>query len=193
MAKRGNLIVLEGGCDATLQAMLQRLYRWMRGQGKAVEQTAEPTYGPVGAQIRLLQQGRLQIDPIGFALLGVADRMDHLGREDGICSWLDAGRHVLCARYLLFSYASLRHRFDLDWLQRINARCRVPDLTLFLDTVPADPAAQQLRRQSLALVELLQHEGQHIVVVDGKQGGDQVFAACRQHIVALVGEGADDR
>jgi len=137
MPGEGKLIVLEGPDDAVIEAQMRRLVRWLRGQGIAVEQTGEPTYGPVGAQIRLFQQGRLQIDPHSLALLWTADRMDHLGREDGILSWLADGRHVLCARYLLFSYACQLDHVELDWLKRINARCRHPDLTLFLDVDPA--------------------------------------------------------
>jgi len=137
MPGEGKLIVLEGPDDAVIEAQMQRLVRWLRGQGIAVEQTGEPTYGPVGAQIRLFQQGRLEIDPHSLALLWTADRMDHLGREGGILSWLAGGRHVLCARYLLFSYACQLDHVELDWLKRINARCRHPDLTLFLDVDPA--------------------------------------------------------
>ena len=140
MPSGGKLIVLEGPDDAVIEAQTRRLVRWLRGQGIAVEQTGEPTYGPVGAQIRLFQQGRLQIDPHSLALLWTADRMDHLGREDGILSWLADGRHVLCARYLLFSYACQLDHVELDWLKRINARCRHPDLTLFLDVDPAQRA-----------------------------------------------------
>lgn len=164
----GQLIALECVDEVMLEAQAQQLYRWLHGRGVAIELTGEPTYGPVGAQIRLARQGRLQVDPASLALWETADRMDHLGQENGILSWLAAGRHVLCARYLLFSYACHLDHVELDWLQRINARCRRPDLTLFLDVDPAGgeggervrmerkggkgEEAERLRRNYLAVI-----------------------------------------
>ena len=58
MPGKGKLVALECIDDVTMGAQAQRLYRWLRGEGIAVELTGEPTYGPVGAQIRLFRQGR---------------------------------------------------------------------------------------------------------------------------------------
>lgn len=211
MPDGGKLIVLEGVDDTVLEAQVGQLYHWLRGQGIAVEQTREPTYGPVGTQIRLFQQGRLQIDPDSLALFGTADRMDHLGREDGILSWLADGGHVLCARYLLFSYAYSLDRVDLNWLRRINARCRRPDLTLFLDIdmaqracLPPDrspasdpamgstPDLKRLRQNYLTVIDTLRSEGEKIVIVDadipaGEGSEASAFAACRRHVADLLG------
>jgi thymidylate kinase len=167
-----------------LDALVQRLYRWLSERGIAVEHTAEPTSGPVGAQIVLYRQGRLRIDPLSLALYDVADRMDHLGRADGVLSWLSAGRYVLCARYLAFSYACHLEHVDLDWLLKINARCRVPDLTLFVDAEP-DVAMASLDRHYRTAIGALQDGGQNVVIVDGREEMDRLFECCCQYIADL--------
>jgi len=207
MSGEGKLIVLEGIDDAVLSVQAERLFHWLREQGIAVEQTREPTHGPAGAQIRLVQQGRLQIDPATLALFRVADRMDHLRREDGVLSWLAAGRYVVCVRYLLFSYA---HQWDQvnayasrrlcgtvayvewDWLRQINALCRVPDLALFIDT-PTSFAATgcaselaRLRQSYLNVIKRLQSEGESIEIIGGRSTADEIHRACLREVARLL-------
>jgi len=181
--RKGRLIALECVDEAVLETLIQRLYRWLGDRGIAAERTAEPTSGPVGAQIALSRRGRLRIDPLSLALYDVADRMDHLGREDGVLSWLSAGRYVLCAHYLAFSYACHLEHVDLDWLHKINARCRVPDLTLFVEVEP--DVATDLSRHYRTAIAALQDVGQNVVVVDGRGGTDQLYERCCQHISDL--------
>jgi dTMP kinase len=194
MPDAGKLIVLEGIDAALLDVVSQELYRWLRGQSLPVEQTGEPTYGPIGAQIRLVQQGRLHVDPASLALLWVAERLDHLRREDGLLSWLAQGRHVLCVRYLLFSYASQWSQVEWDWLRRINAPCRPPDLTLFVD-VPRFRAAAapsfepgRLREGYLDAIAHVQAGGTEIVRVDGRGTPQEIALACRRHVAHVLGQ-----
>lgn len=187
MAQEGKLIALEGVNETLLEVLVQRLYRWLGERGIAAEHTAEPTAGPVGAQIVLARQGRLCLDPLSLALYDVADRMDHMGRADGVLAWLSQGRYVLCARYLAFSYACHLAHVDLDWLLKINARCRVPDLTLFVDTGP-DAATTDLYAHYQEALSALQRDGQDVVVVDGRGGIDMLFERCCRHITDLHGE-----
>ena len=140
MPGEGRLVALEGIDEALLQAQAERLCHWLRDHEIAAEQTHEPTQGPVGVQIRLVQQGRLQLPPTSVALLEVADRLDHLACPGGILAWLAERRIVVCVHYTLSMYASHWHQLDWTWLRQINARCRPPDLTLFIDT-PVPPAA----------------------------------------------------
>jgi thymidylate kinase len=186
MVCKGRLIAVECVDGAVLDGLVQRLYRWLGECGIATERTAEPTSGPVGAQIVLYRQGRLCIDSLSLALYDVADRMDHLGRPDGMLSWLAQGRYVLCARYLAFSYACHLEHLDIDWLSRINARCRVPNLTLFVDVEPGLDAVELDAHYRIA-IDALQNEGQNVVIVDGRGGMEQLFARCCQHIAALHG------
>ena len=125
MPQRGKLIALEGADGDLLGELSGSLHRWLRGLGVDVEHTAEPTSGPVGALVQLHAQGRLALTPESLALLQMADRLDHLTRENGILSWLDAGRHVLCARYLLSSLAQLYGQVPLDWHTKGNVVVRL--------------------------------------------------------------------
>jgi thymidylate kinase len=192
MADEGRLIVLEGIDDAALSALAERLCHWLRRQGIAAEHTREPTYGPAGTQVRLAQQGRLPFDAASLALLWLADRLDHLEREDGILTWLAAGRHVLCVHYALFAYAHQWGQVEWPWLRQIDAPCRAPDLTLFIDTpIPeADGRCVEdvegLRTGYLQAIERLQDEGRTIVVVDDPGAPDGVYRACRRYVADLL-------
>ena len=123
----------------------------------AVEQTREPTHGPAGSQVLLARQGRLQFDPASLALLCLADRLDHL-HEGGILSWLEQGRQVVCVHYALAAYARQWGQVDWAWQRQIDAPCRAPDLTLFVDAASA--AEDPLRAAYLQAIERLRQEGQ---------------------------------
>jgi thymidylate kinase len=189
MWQKGKLVALECADETVLERQVQRLYRWLDRRGIAVEHTAEPTGGPVGAQLALVQRGRLSLDPLSHALYDLADRMDHLGRPDGMLAWLSEGRTVLCAHYVAFSYACHLDHVDLDWLVQINARCQVADLTLFLDVEPQEDAIGLHTRYQTAL-RALQRDGQTVLTVDGRDGEDQLYERCCQHIAALHGREA---
>jgi thymidylate kinase len=200
MAEQGKLVVLEGTADAALGSLAESLCRWLREEQVAVEQTREPTYGPAGSQVLLARepthgpagsrvllarQGRLQFDPVSLALLCLADRLDHLQREDGILSWLDDGRWVVCVHYALSAYARQWGQVDWKWQRQIDASCRVPDLTLYVDLphVEADP----LRMAYLQAIDRLREEGQTVVRVDGRGAPDKVLRVCQRHVADLLG------
>ncbi len=178
MPGEGKLIVLEGADETLLGVQSERLYRWLRDGGRLTERTREPTNGPVGVQLQLVRQGRLQLDPRCLALLEMADRLDHLGRENGILDWLKDGVCVICARYLLSSYAWLFEQVPFDWHRQINARCRTPDLTLYIDV---DAATHYLRT-----IERLADSGGPIVQVDGSLAIDEIERQCRDAIAHLL-------
>lgn len=109
---------------------------WLAARGVAVENTLEPTTGPIGAVIRQALERRIQLDQAALALAFAADRVDHLhNRQNGILARVDAGRWVLSDRYLLSSLAYQQaETVDLDWLVAINRFAPPPDLTIFVDT-----------------------------------------------------------
>jgi len=195
------LVALEGIDPDLLQVQAERLCHWMRDRGIAAEQTQEPTQGPVGVQIRLVQQGRLQLPLTSVALLEVADRLDHLACPGGILAWLAERRIVICVHYTLFTYASHWHHLDWTWLRQIHARCRPPDLTLFIDT-PAPPVAEaapviqapsvpqvpQLNLNYRAAIAALQSERAPIVVIDGSGSEDEILRACQAQLAPLLGQ-----
>lgn len=186
MPHKGKLIALEGLDDQALDSQAESLYRWLHGLDVAVEKTREPTNGPVGTQVQLHHQGRLHFTPGSLALLLMADRLDHLTREDGILAWLDGGRHVLCVHYLLSSYAELFDQVPLDWHRHINARCRTPDLTLYVDA----PSTGQDTIGYLRVIEALSAEGGVITCIDAAAGPDAVDQGCRREIARLLSLGA---
>jgi dTMP kinase len=183
----GKLIALEGIDDARLGAQSEYLCRWLQGQGIVVERTEEPTRGPVGALLRLSRRGRLELDPTSLALLWVADRMDHLEREDGILAWLGQGRYVLCARYTIHTYASMIDQVEPDWLRQIDALCRPPDLTLFFEPFPS-PEGTDLASLGAGYeraLEAAQRAGETIVRVAGSSATGHIERVCRRAVAGL--------
>lgn len=159
LARRGAFIVLEGidGAGTTTQANALRDH--LRRAGRKAFFTHEPSDGPVGMLIRLALQGRLvggayqlhepgddapgadaRFDATALALLFAADRADHLATQ--VTPNLDAGRIVVCDRYLLSTLAYQGATCDERWLLEINRPAITPDLTLFLDLPPTEADAR---------------------------------------------------
>jgi len=205
---RGCFIVLEGidgsGTTSQTRALADRL----RGSGRNVLETREPTSGAIGALIReRLSVRAAALDPAALALLFAADRIDHLARE--ITPAIAAGSVVISDRYLLSSFAYQSLDCDIAWIREINARALRPDLTLFLE-VPAEVAFDRVQRRMAggAAVEerfdalaLQRRVAGHyrrfrsdpalgpVSVIDGTAAPEQVTAALLAAVVAVAGAG----
>ena len=136
-----------------------------------------------------------------MALLFTADRMDHLASE--VLPSLERGKAVVCDRYVLSTYAYQGLSVDLDWLRALNARARIPDLTVLID-VPAEVSVERMHARGLVeryeqrttlarvranfqrLVPVLRAEGQRIAVVDGTASIDAVHAAVVAQVIELT-------
>jgi len=141
----GRWIVFEGMDSTVLEEQASHLAGWLRRGGVPAVVTREPTDGPVGAQLHLILSRRLTVDERAQALLSLADRLDHLYRDDdGILQELARDRYVIGIRYLLSAYADQSETVPWEWLERINAPCPWPDLTIFIDT----PVQSGLERQA---------------------------------------------
>ncbi len=201
----GRFIVLEGldGAGTTTQARI--LGGALRQAGRRVHVTAEPSTGPAGALVRQILSRRVAgpdgagFDPTALALLFAADRLDHVAAE--IAPRLRDGVDVISDRFTLSSlaYQGLTTG-DMAWVDGINSRAAVPDLTVFL-RVPA-PVAFRRRRAVSADREIfevsafqrqvadsydramayLQAAGQRIVEVDGEAPIEAVAAAVRAEV-----------
>ncbi len=142
--RRGKFIVLEGidGSGTTTQAA--HLQGWLIERGELVHGTRQPSTGPIGALLRQILSGRVvgrtaagksaPVDPAAVALLFAADRLDHLAAE--VTPHLEAGRHVICDRYVLSSLAYQSLDTDLAFVRAINGKAAAPDLTIFLRVRP---------------------------------------------------------
>ncbi|HEU4562377.1 MAG TPA: dTMP kinase [Longimicrobium sp.] len=157
--RRGRFIVLEGIDGSGTTTQLNVLRDHYRRAGRRALFTHEPSDGPVGMLIRLALQKRLvganfdlhhpgdarpaaDFDAQALALLFAADRADHVATQ--VQPNLDAGRDVICDRYLLSTLAYQGQHADLEWLIEINRPAVVPDLTIFLDVPPAE-AEERMR------------------------------------------------
>ena len=146
---RAVFVVLEGIDGSGTTTQLERLTRHLRMEGRRVSPTREPSMGPVGRLLReiLLGQHRnpdgTAVDGRAMALLFAADRRDHLARE--IEPALAAGTDIVSDRYVLSSLAYQAEEADRDWVGKLAAGIRVPDLTLLLD-LPIAVAAERRQR-----------------------------------------------
>ncbi len=201
----GRFIVLEGldGAGTTTQARL--LGDALREAGRRVHVTAEPSTGPAGALVRQILTRRVAgpdgagFDPTALALLFAADRLDHVACE--IAPKLQDGMDVISDRFTLSSlaYQGLTTG-DMAWVDGINSRAAVPDVTVFL-RVPAQVAFR--RRQAVTAdreifevsafqrrvaesyeraMAYLRAAGQRIVEVDGEAPIEAVAAAVRAEV-----------
>jgi dTMP kinase len=164
--ERGRFVVLEGldGAGTTTQA--ERLATALRARrGVPVELTKEPTNGPLGAVLRQAIEGRVRLDAVALALAFAADRADHLFNPvNGVVAALDAGRWVVCDRYVLSSLAYNRSgAISREWLTELNRHAIAPDLTVFLDV---DPELSLRRIGGRSSTEELFHSREQLVAVD---------------------------
>lgn len=153
MPARGRFIVFEGldGAGTTTQARL--LADVLRGRGRAVVLTAEPSGGPVGTLLRQALARRVvgsdgeRLVPPAIALLFAADRADHLASE--IAPALARGADVICDRYAHSSLAYQGAECDPAWVAALNAPMRAPDLVLYV-RVSVEVAAARRAARALA-------------------------------------------
>ncbi len=203
----GRFIVLEGldGAGTTTQARM--LGDALRRAGRRVHVTAEPSAGPGGALIRQILTRRVTgpdgagFDPAALALLFAADRLDHLATE--VTPRLRDGVDVVSDRFTLSSLAYQGITTgDMAWVDAINRRASVPDLTVFL-RVPATVALRRRKAVTAAAdreifevsafqkrvadgyeraIAFLRAAGQRIVEVDGQAPPEAVAAAVRAEV-----------
>lgn len=210
----GRFIVIEGldGAGSTTQAGI--LKRWFEEQGHPVRLTWEPTDGPVGSLLRLILARRVvnlpregTSSPPGeavLALLFAADRLDHL--DNAVLPSLERGIHVISDRYYLSSlaYQTLDSALDLAWVRQVNARCRRPDLTVYLDVAPEEcqrrmvdqgrhlelyeevSKLRRVRDNYMRVIQVLSEEGEDIRVVDGSLPVEDVAARVAQAVEPII-------
>jgi dTMP kinase len=182
----GRLIAIEG-LDGSGKSTQARLLSERLSRKRRVHETYEPTDGPIGAQIRMVLEHRVQVSPATLAALFAADRADHLGQpETGILAHLRRDTDVITDRFYLSSFAYQGMSVDWAWIEQMHAQCVRPELICFVD-VPVEVCLSritsgrggqadlfentrsltQARESHLVAIDRLRHAGDRIEIVDG--------------------------
>lgn len=133
-------IVVEGLDGTGKTTQIKILADYIKGKGREVEITAEPTAHPTGKLIRKILSGEVKSTPWALASLFLSDRIIHnTDPEDGIEKMLSEGKTVISDRYYYSTFSYQGHETDLDWAMNMHFSCpevRRPDLVLFLTMAP---------------------------------------------------------
>jgi dTMP kinase len=176
----GKFIVIEGldGSGKTVKSKL--LGDHLKTLGLRISQSFEPTGGPIGAIIRNVLVGRLQVDPRTLAALYAADRLDHITNPvNGITKHLKEGIIEICDRYDLTSYAYQTLSVDEEWVWQLNSQAIRPDLTIFLDVDPEECWRRLTRSQVDAemfhdLAHLKEARAKYLAAISKLRGHEQI-------------------
>lgn len=114
---RGQLIAFEGIDGSGKSSTMEKVASALRAAGHAVETTREETATERGAWVRQAISERW--DPLTTTFLFLADRAQHVAELKPL---LDAGKTVLCDRYVHSTYA----------YQSVTLASRMPDPRPFL-------------------------------------------------------------
>ncbi|MCU1350994.1 MAG: tmk [Acidimicrobiales bacterium] len=197
----GRFIVFEGGEGSGKSTQAARLAHRL----DAVL-SREPGATAVGERLRsvLLDGATVDLDPRAEALLMAADRAQHV--HEVLRPALDAGRHVVCDRYVgsSLAYQGYGRGLDLDAVAALSAFATgglAPDLVVLLD-VPADVADARLARPRdrmemagedfharvrAGFRALAAADPDRWVVVDGSGAADEVEAAVASLVETRLG------
>ena len=137
----GYLITLEGGEGSGKTSILKLMADILTQQGHEIVCTREPGGIEIAEQIRgvILDRNNSSMDPRTEALLYAAARRQHLVEK--VVPALDAGKIVLCDRYIDSSLAYQGHArgLGIEEIYSINKFAiddYMPDLTLYFDVEP---------------------------------------------------------
>lgn len=149
---RGRFITLEGMEGAGKTSRLADLRAFLEARGKSVLATREPGGTALGERLRdvLLAPDQAPMAPLTELLLMFAARSEHV--QQVILPALDAGRWVLCDRYVDASYAYQGAGRGLGTapvaaLEALLPQGARPDLTLLLD-LPVELGLARARNRS---------------------------------------------
>lgn len=148
---RAPFIVLDG-IDGTGKSTQSRLLvEWLHARGVAAVRCADPGGTPLGDELRAILLGhRHDVSLRAEAMLFMASRAELVERI--IRPSLEAGRVVVCDRFLLANVVYQGHAGGLDpaelWrVGRFVTQGVMPDLTLVLD-LPLEVAARRRGRDA---------------------------------------------
>ena len=139
--KKGFFLTFEGCEGVGKSTQIRLLEQTLRERGVDYTRTREPGGCPISERIRelLLARESAEMSDECEALLYAAARAEHL--KDTILPALEAGKLVLCDRYLdsSLAYQGWARGLTFEYVERANEPAltgRMPDLTVFLDLPP---------------------------------------------------------
>lgn len=142
-------ITIEGLDGSGKTSQIQMMLEYLQGQGLDHIYTREPGGTPLAEKIRdlLLDPANRRMSVISEALLYAAARADHV--QHVIRPALDAGKHVICDRYVDSSlvYQSYAGGLPIEYVRQINQMATgdlKPHRTIILD-VTAEVARDRRR------------------------------------------------
>ena len=201
MSERGLFIVIEGvdGSGKTTQSELLSAY--LRGLGRKVHHTAEPTATGLGGMVRDGLGAEHPRTSDELAAMFLADRVAHnVSQKSGIRQYVEGGTDVVCDRYYYSSIAYQGVDGSLEWVADMNLNCpsiMKPDICIFIDLDPekclehiragrshfeiyeenAAVISETRRRYGIVFDMLAGRD--NIVIVDGARSREEVFADIR--------------
>lgn len=143
---RGRFIVFEGLDGAGKTTQIELLANHLRGAGRRVYCTAEPTESVSGGLLRDALGGISKRTAGEMAAMFVLDRIFHnVNPVNGIQKMLADGFDVICDRYYYSSMAYQGSETDPEWVRHMNLDCPEilrPDVCIFLDLTPEQSMAR---------------------------------------------------
>lgn len=208
MSERGLFIVIEGvdGSGKTTQSELLSAY--LRGLGRKVHHTAEPTATGLGGMVRDGLGAEHPRTSDELAAMFLADRVAHnVSQKSGIRQYVEGGTDVVCDRYYYSSIAYQGVGGSLEWVADMNLNClsiMKPDICIFIDLDPekclehiragrshfeiyeenAAVISETRRRYGIVFDMLAGRD--NIVIVDGARSREEVFADIRAAVEKLL-------
>ena len=208
MSERGLFIVIEGvdGSGKTTQSELLSAY--LRGLGRKVHHTAEPTATGLGGMVRDGLGAEHPRTSDELAAMFLADRVAHnVSPKSGIRQYVEGGTDVVCDRYYYSSIAYQGVDCSLEWVADMNLGCpsiMKPDICIFIDLDPekclehiragrshfeiyeenAAVISETRRRYGIVFDMLAGRD--NIVIVDGARSREEIFADIRAAVEKLL-------
>ena len=198
-------IAFEGidGCGKGTQAKI--LVQNLKGIGKDVILTMEPTKGPIGRMIREHMSSPF-LDDKTLALMFAGDRIEHLQKE--VIPEMEAGKIIVSDRYVYSSIAYQGQMVDIEWVGKVNSYAEKPDLVFILDVDPRtarkrmedrdddfeyfeeDPDFQEGCRRTFNGFPKGKHLPESLktkfVVIEGDKGISEISDIVWDHVSALI-------
>jgi len=207
--KRGFLITFEGVEGSGKTTQMNMLHAHLLRLKVDVVATHEPGGTRIGEEIRriILNPAYGEMHPLTEAVLYAADRAQHV--QEVIRPALDAGRVVLCDRYIdsSLAYQGVARGLGLEAVRNLNEWVTgdlYPDLTIMLE-IPYEVGLQRLQKRRRTLDRM---EGQperfhaHVqeayrslakifsarfLVLDGTEPPDRIHHRIMQEVLPLLG------